>query len=110
MSYKIEIMDEYSFGWWFSDDLRFATEAEAEECSHHFVGAGWNGILDLRIVPSEAPLNACWTPNGVLRKPEQPLESPPPAASSKETAEEAKRLSAAWGALVDRLPGQDQKT
>lgn len=36
MSYKIEIIDEYSFGQWFSHHLRFETEAQAEECSRHF--------------------------------------------------------------------------
>ena len=30
MSYKVEIIDEYSFGEWFSHHLRFETEAEAE--------------------------------------------------------------------------------
>lgn len=110
MSYKIEIMDEYSFGQWFSDDLRFATEAEAEECLHHFGGAGWNGILDLRVVPSDDAVNARWTPNGVLRTRGQAAEAPPPAASLKETAEETKTLSVAWGALVDRIPHRDQKT
>lgn len=106
MSYKIEIMDEYSFGQWFSDDLRFATEAEAEECSHHFEGAGWNGILELRIAPSDDAVSA----RGVLRTPGQATEAPPPAASLKETSEEATRLSVAWGALVDRFSHQDQKT
>jgi hypothetical protein len=57
-SYKIEIIDEYSHGEWFSDSLRFATEAEAVECSQHFGGAGWNGLIDLRVVDCNDPVNA----------------------------------------------------
>jgi len=69
MSYKIEIMDEYSFFKWFSsDDLRFETKGESEEYSrHHFKCWGWNGILDLRTVASDEKVNACWTANRVLR-------------------------------------------
>jgi len=63
MSYKVEIIDEYSFGKWFSHHLRFATEAEAEECSRHFSDTGWNGIHDLRVVPSDDPANARWADN-----------------------------------------------
>ena len=46
MSYKMEFMDEYSFGEYFSDDLRFATELEAEERSLHLSNVGWSGILE----------------------------------------------------------------
>jgi hypothetical protein len=65
MSYKIEIVDEY--GQW-SNPLRFATEAEATECSLHFENAGSNGIRDLIIVPSEDPVNARWTEKGIADK------------------------------------------
>ena len=63
ISYKIEVRDEYI---WSSHHLRFATEAEAEECSHHLGGAGWFGIQDLRIVQSNEPVNARWADQGIL--------------------------------------------
>jgi hypothetical protein len=68
MSYQIEIIDEYSHGEWFSDNLRFVTEAEAVECSQHFGGAGWNGLTGLRVVPSDDPANARWTEKGATDK------------------------------------------
>lgn len=103
MSYKIEIVDEYSFGKWFSYPLRFATETEAEECSRHFSNAGWNGILDLRVVPSDEPVNASWTEKGVLDKDGQPIHRPPAAPAFEETQEEAKKLRLRWEEIVDRV-------
>jgi hypothetical protein len=73
MSYKVEIIDEYSFGRWFPHHLRFATEAEADECSQHFDNAGWLGIRDLRIVPSDEPVNARWTDRGASDMNGQPI-------------------------------------
>jgi hypothetical protein len=64
MSYKVEFLDEYSFGKYFSDDLRFETEREAEERSQHLNNAGWHGILDVRIARSDDPVNARWTDEG----------------------------------------------
>ena len=58
MSYKVEIIDEYSFSQWFSHHLRFATKTEAEAYSHQFCNAGWNGIQHLRTVASDEPVNA----------------------------------------------------
>jgi hypothetical protein len=103
MSYKIEIMDEYSFGHWFSPDQeRFATEAEATECSHHF--GGWRyGILDLRVVPSNDAVNARWTEKGVTDKDGNPTYTPPPPASPEEIRASAEKLSAAWEAIVERM-------
>ena len=103
MSYKIEIMDEYSFGDYFSHDLRFETEREAEECSHHLGGAGWNGLLDLRIVRSDDPVNARWTDEGLRNKEGQPFCRPQPAPTIEEIRAEAKVLGAAWDSIVDRL-------
>jgi len=102
MSYKIEIMDEYSFGQWFSYHLRFATEAEAEECSLHFTRAGWYGILDLRVVSSGEPVNARWTEKGLLDNEGQPIYRRPAAPTWEETQEEAKKLRRRWQRTVDR--------
>ena len=45
MSYKIEIMDEYSFGQWFSNTLRLATESEATQYCHNFSAEARQMIL-----------------------------------------------------------------
>jgi hypothetical protein len=89
MSYKIEIMDEYSFGEYFSHDLRFETEREAEQCSQHFSSAGWNGILDLRTVRSDDPVNARWTDEGLRDKNGQPFCQPQAAPTIEEIRAEA---------------------
>jgi hypothetical protein len=77
MSYKIEIIDEYSTDWC-SNNLRFATEAEAIEASQHLGGAGWNGIIDLRVVPTDDPANARWTESGATDKDGKPFHTPAP--------------------------------
>ncbi|MGA3105388.1 MAG: hypothetical protein ABSD53_12975 [Terriglobales bacterium] len=108
MSYKIEIIDEYSHGEWFSHSLRFTTEAEAVDCSRHFEGAGWHGIIDLRVVPSDDPVNARRTEKGTTDQDGKPFYTPPPTPSPEEHRAEADRLGAAWDAIVARLykPGQ----
>jgi len=107
MSYKIEIIDEYSFGEWFSYHLRFATEAEAEECSRHFGAAGWNGILDLRVVSSDEPANASWTEKGVFDKDGRSIHRSPPPPTLAEIQEEARKLGLRWeeicGSINDSL-------
>lgn len=100
MSYKVEIMDEYSFGQWLSNNLRFATEAEAEACSHHFPNAGWSGIQDLRVVASDEPMNARWTEKGLLNKDGKPFSRPPSQATPEEIRAEAERLGSRWDAIV----------
>jgi hypothetical protein len=100
MSYKIEIIDEYSHGDWFSYNLRFATEAEAVECSQHFGGAGWNGLIDLRVVPSDDPANARWTEKGATDKDGKPFYTPQPPPIPEAIRAEADRLGAAWDAIV----------
>ena len=83
MSYKIEIIDEYSHGEWFSHSLRFTTEAEAVDCSRHFEGAGWHGIIDLRVVPSDDPVNARRTEKGTTDQDGKPFYTPPPTPSPR---------------------------
>lgn len=100
MSYKIEIIDEYSHGDWFSDNLRFVTEAEAVECSQHCGGAGWSGVIDLRVVPSDDPANARWTEKGATDKDGKPFCTPPPPPTPEAMRAEADRLEAAWDAIV----------
>ena len=102
MSYKVEIMDEYSFGQWFSDSLRFATEAEAIQHFQSFHG-GWSGILDLRVVPSDDDVSACWSDEGITNKTGKPLYNPPPPPSREKILEQAKNLGAAWDAIVNRI-------
>ncbi len=102
MSYKVEIMDEYSFGQWFSHPLRFATETEAEVYSHQFCHAGW-GIQDLHIVASDEPINARWTEKGLLNKDGQPLFDASRQPTPEEIRAEADRLRARWDALVSGL-------
>ncbi|HEX6824308.1 MAG TPA: hypothetical protein VF123_19770 [Candidatus Sulfotelmatobacter sp.] len=103
MSYKVEIVDEYSFGRSFSHPLRFATETEAEAYSNQFCHAGWDGIQDLRVVASDEPLNACWTEKGILNKDGQPFCHPSRQPTSEEIHAEANRLGAKWDALVRGL-------
>jgi len=103
MSYKIQIIDEYSFGEWFDHDLRFETKAEAEECTRHFTNAGWSGILDLRVAPSDDPLNARWTKEGLRNKEGRPFCVPQPAPTMAEIRAQAKALGAAWDAIVAKL-------
>ncbi|MGB8063359.1 MAG: hypothetical protein WCF26_15815 [Candidatus Sulfotelmatobacter sp.] len=100
MSYKIEIIDEYSNGGWFSDNLRFSTEAEAVGCSQHFGGAGWNGLIDLRVVPSDEPANAYWTQKGATDKDGKPFHTLPTPPTPEQIRAEADRLGAAWDAIV----------
>jgi hypothetical protein len=109
MSYKIEIIDEYSHGDWFSHNLRFATEAEAVECSQHFGGAGWMGIFDLRVVPSDDPANARWTEKGATDKDGKPFSAPPPSLTPEEIRAAADRLGAAWDAIVARMDAASLK-
>jgi hypothetical protein len=103
MSYKVEIIDEYSFGQWFSHHLRFETETEAEECSRHFAYAALCGILDLRVVLSDNPVNARWTKEGLRDKDGKPFYTPKPPPTPEEIQEEASRLTAAWNAIVERI-------
>ena len=107
MSYKIEIIDEYSHGW-FSHGWRFPTEAEAVECSQHFGGSGWNGLLDLRVVPSDDEANAHWTEKGATDKDGKPFYAPPPP-TPEEIRAEADRLGAAWDAIVARMDAPSPK-
>jgi len=100
MSYKVEIQDEYSFGQWFSDDLRFATETEAKERLDHTPNSGWLGILDMRVVASDDPVSAIWSERGVWRKDGQPLHRPAPFLTPEELRQEGKLLAAAWDRIV----------
>jgi hypothetical protein len=109
MSYKIEIIDEYSHGEWFSDNVRFVSEAEAAECSQHFGGAGWNGLTGLRVVPSDDPANARWTEKGATDKDGKPFYIPPPPPTPEEIRAEADRLRAAWEAIVARMDAPSQR-
>lgn len=60
MSFRFEIIDEYSHGQWVANDLRFETEAEATQFAN--LGfAGWFGILNLHVLPSEDAVNARMT-------------------------------------------------
>ena len=78
-------------------------QAEAEERSRHYGGAGWNGILDLRVVPSEGPVNARWTRKGLTNQDGKPFYTPPQPPTPEEIQEEAKILIAAWVAMLDRM-------
>lgn len=109
MSYKIEIIDEYSHGDWFSHNWRFATEAEAVGCSQHFGGAGWNGLIDLRVVPSDDPANARWTEKDPTDKDGEPFYAPPLPPTPEEIRAEADRLGAAWDAIVARMDAPSLK-
>jgi hypothetical protein len=103
MSYKVEIIDEYSFSQWFSHHLRFATKTEAEAYSHQFCNAGWNGIQHLRTVASDEPVNARQTEKELLNKDEQPFCNPFPQPTPEEIRAEADRLGARWDTLVRGL-------
>jgi hypothetical protein len=109
MSYKIEIIDEYSHGEWFSHSLRFTTEAKAVDCSQHFEGAGWHGIIDLNVVPSDDPVNARRTEKGTTDQDGKPFHTSPPPPTPEELRAEADRLGAAWDAIVARLDRRGQK-
>ena len=109
MSYKIQIMDEYSFGQWFDDPLRFATEAEAQHCLERFPNAGWNGIQDLRVMASDEPENARWNEKGLLKTDGTPFYSPPPPPTPKKIRAEPARLSAKWDELVASLDSRSHK-
>jgi hypothetical protein len=109
MSYKVEIIDEYSFGQWFSHHLRFETETEAEECSRHFAYAALCGILDLRVAPSDDPVNARWTKEGPRNKDGKPFYTPKPPPTPEEIRQEAKRLTDAWNAIVDGMDDSQRK-
>lgn len=100
MSYKIEVTDEYSYGQSFSPDLRFETEDEAESLSSRLNWA-WNGIRNVRIVPSDDPVNARCTKNGLADKDGNAFFPPAPFPSAEEIRQEAKRLNEAWQAIVD---------
>ena len=103
MSFKVEIIDEYSFGEWFSHHLRFETEAEAEGCSRHFAYAALCGILNLRVAPSDDPVNARWMDRGATDKDGKPFYTPKPPPTPEEIREEANKLTAAWNAIVQRI-------
>jgi hypothetical protein len=103
VSYKIQIVDEYSFGQWFDCSLRFATEAEAEQYSQRFPNAGWYGIQHLRVSASDEPANARWTEQGLCDKWGQPFYRPSPPPTPEEVQVEADRLRTAWAAIVERL-------
>ena len=82
--------------------MRFATEAEAVERSQHFGGAGWNGLIDSRVVDSNDPVNARWTEKGIADK-DGNLPPPPPEPTPKEIQAEAELLNARWEALLERM-------
>src|SRR5437868_408774 len=100
MSYKVEMIDEYSFGRWFSDRVRFATAEEAEESSQHVSNVGWLGILDIRVVQSDDPVNARWTDKGILNLDGQLFYPPPPPPTKEEILADANRLRARRDALL----------
>jgi hypothetical protein len=54
-------------------------------------------------VPSDDPVNARWTDEGVTNTKGTPFYTLPPAPSPKETREEADRLRVAWNATVNRM-------
>lgn len=105
MSFKVELIDEYSSGAWFSHHLRFATEAEATECSvHHLPYAGWSGILDVRVVLSDDPVNARCTEKSLFDKDGEPIKRTyQPPQKPEDVQAEARRLGAMVEATARRI-------
>ena len=81
MSYQFEVKDEYSGDRWISNGPCFATEEEAIAACNLIPGAGWSGIHDSRVVPSDDPVNARWAGDKVesLDTDGQPIRQQPPS-------------------------------
>lgn len=60
-SFKPEVIADGS-GKWVGNDLRFATEAEAEQ-NVADLRARWTLVTETRVVPSEDPVNHRWDPD-----------------------------------------------
>jgi hypothetical protein len=64
MSFAAEVIADAS-GKWFSNAVRFATEAEAQAWAHDRM-MRWTAVRDTRVVETEDPVNYRWLDNRLV--------------------------------------------